>query len=136
MHIKRYWINRLYEALNPSVYYLGTVANLDVALIPEAERAIDVVKSWSRDFLYSQRRMDTMLLTTVYQTTNLCFFLDKPNALQYIHRAPVFDVFDVRSYCRSLGGDNPTNVPIVRELACSLQCTDERFILGGVLFVK
>ena len=137
MHIERYWINRLYETLNPPVYYIGTLANLDVTLIPEAQRAIEVVKGWSRDFLYSPHRWDPMLLTTVYQTTNLCFFLDKLNAHQYIHGAPVFNVFGSRQeYCRSLIGDNQTSAPVVLELARSLQGTDDVFIEAGVVFVK
>ena len=126
----------MHETLNPSVYYLGTVANLDVALIPEAPRAIEVVKGWSRDFLYSQHRWDPMLLTTLYQTTDLCFFLDKLNAHQYIHRAPLFDVFDRPEYRRNLGINNSTSAPVVRELARSLEGTDDEFISVGILFVK
>jgi hypothetical protein len=81
---QRYWINRLHETLYPSIYYFWTVASLDVALMPEAHRAIEVVKTWSRDFLYNRPRWDARLLTAVYQTANICFYLDKADARRYI----------------------------------------------------
>jgi hypothetical protein len=135
--IRRYWINRLHETLYPSIYYLGTVASLDVALIPEAHRAIEVVKGWSRDFLYRHHRWDARLLTAVYQTANLCVYLDRVNARQYIHGAPVFNLFNtIPNYCRHLGGNDSQGACVVHELARSLQGTDVVFISAGILFVK
>ena len=134
---QRYWINRLHETLYPSIYYLGTVASLDVALIPGAHRAIEVVKGWSRDFLYSRHRLDARLLTAVYQTANLCFYLDRANARQYIYGAPVFNLFNTNTdYCRNLGGNDSQGACVVHELARSLQGTDDVFISAGILFVK
>ena len=119
------------------MHYLGTVASLDVALISEAHKAIEVVKGWSRDFLYSRHRWDPKLLTAVYQTANLCFYLDRANARQYIHGAPVFNLFDMMpAYCRHIGGNDSQSACVVRELACSLQGTDNVFISAGILFVK
>jgi hypothetical protein len=136
-NFQRYWINRLHETLYPSIYYLGTVASLDVALIPEAHRAIEVVRGWSRDFLYTRHRWEPRLLTAVYQTINLCFYLDRPNARQYIHGAPVFNVFNAMpDYCRHLGGNNSQVACVVRELARSLQGTDSVFISVGIMFIK
>jgi hypothetical protein len=134
---QRFWINRLHDTLYPSIYYLGTVASLDVALIPEAHRAIEVVKGWSRDFLYSRPRWDARLLTAVYQTANLCFYLDRANAREYIHGAPVFNLFNkILDYCRQLGGSDSQGACVVHELARSLQGTDDVFISAGIMFVK
>jgi hypothetical protein len=137
--LQRYWINRLHETLYPSIYYLGTVASLDVALIPDAQRAIEVVKGWSRDFLYtsSRHQWEARLLTAVYQAINLCFYLDRVNARQYIHGAPVFNLFQLNpDYRRHLGGNDSQGPCIVHELARSLQGTDDVFISAGILFVK
>ena len=123
----------LHQALYPPIYYLGTIASLDSALIPKAQQAIEVVKSWSRDLLYSRPRWDQKLLTSVYQEANLCFFLDKLNAQEYIHNAPVFRLFEeMPDYCRSLG----ISTCVVSELAHVLQGTDGLFISRGILFVK
>jgi len=136
-NFQRYWINRLHETLYPAIYYLGTVASLDVALIPEAHRAIEVVKGWSRDFLYTHHRLEPRLLTAVYQTVNLCLYLDRPNARQYIHSAPVFNAFNMTpDYRRHLGGNNSQFACVVRELVRSLQGTDDVFISVGIMFVK
>lgn len=131
----RFWINRLHETLNPSIYYLGTLANLDVALIKEAQKAVEVVKRWCRDLLDSPMRLDARLLTTVYQTANLCLFLDKQSAREYIHRAPILDVFAHQpQYRRELNGRRGPRV--VNEMMRFLQGTDEVFIPAGLCFVK
>ena len=133
---QRHWINRLHETLYPPIYYLGTVASLDDALIPDAHRAIEVVKGWSRDFLYSRHPCDGKLLTKVYQAVNLSFYLDRANARQYVRVAPVFNLFNYPNYRRHLGGDGSQTTCVVRELARSLQGTDSAFISVGILFVK
>ncbi|KAF8222237.1 hypothetical protein L208DRAFT_1381918 [Tricholoma matsutake] len=135
---QRYWINRLHETLYPSISYLGTVASLDVALIPGYHRAIEVVKGWSRDFLfYSRHPKRPRLLTEVYQATNLCFYLDRANARRYIDRAPIFNLFHtIPDYFRHLEGNDSPGACVIHDLACSLQGTDNMFISVGILFVK
>ena len=110
-----------------------------MALIPDAHRAIEIVKGWCRDFLYSRpRQWDPKLLTAVYQTVNLCLYLDRTNARQYIRGAPVFNLFNtLPDYWRHHGeNDSKGQACVVRELACSLQGTDDAFISVGILFVR
>lgn len=108
---------------------------MDVALIKEAQKAVEVVKRWCRDLLYSPMRPDARLLTTVYQTANLCLFLDKQNAKEYIHRAPILDVFaHMPLYKREINGRKARCV--VNEMMYFLQGTDEIFIPAGLCLVK
>ncbi|TFY57544.1 hypothetical protein EVJ58_g6956 [Rhodofomes roseus] len=50
---RRFWLRLLHEALEPSYYKMGSLPNLQAASLPEFEAAIQVVRNWTIDWLYS-----------------------------------------------------------------------------------
>ncbi|SJL05399.1 uncharacterized protein ARMOST_08766 [Armillaria ostoyae] len=43
----KFWLNRLYEALYPPHHVFGSVSDLALSTIPEATKALNVVKDWT-----------------------------------------------------------------------------------------
>ncbi|KIJ60100.1 hypothetical protein HYDPIDRAFT_32524 [Hydnomerulius pinastri MD-312] len=84
------WLNHLYEALNPQFHVQGTIADLDLSLIPGACDSVRVMKHWVRDALYNFNAYhdETGFLTTVLKLTSLVFTFDGSDALKYINQAP------------------------------------------------
>ncbi|SJL03091.1 uncharacterized protein ARMOST_06437 [Armillaria ostoyae] len=67
-----FWLNRLYEAVYPPHHVFGSISDLDLSTIPEAARAVNVVKDWVRTLTYRRAfypnttsRMDVMRATTL-----------------------------------------------------------------------
>ncbi|KIJ60092.1 hypothetical protein HYDPIDRAFT_32519 [Hydnomerulius pinastri MD-312] len=84
------WLNHLYEALNPQFHVQGTLADLDLSLIPGARDSIRVMKHWVRDALYNfnAHHDPTGFLTTVLKLTSLVFAFDRSDALKCINQTP------------------------------------------------
>ena len=85
----RYWLDRLYEALNPYFYVYGCRANLQLSLIPGAERALVVVKDWVRHMIYTNDpyKYSITFLTTFLRSAILSFNHDGKEAFDYIIQA-------------------------------------------------
>ncbi|KAK0440837.1 hypothetical protein EV421DRAFT_1905200 [Armillaria borealis] len=67
-----FWLNRLYEAVYPPHHVFGSISDLDLSTIPEAARAVNVVKDWVTTLTYRRAfypnttsRMDVMRATTL-----------------------------------------------------------------------
>lgn len=133
MRACRYWLEQLYEVMNPSFYMLGTSVNLDVNCIPEVSKGLQVVKYWARDLLYSiSARPHPGVLTMIIRAANLSFKFDHKEAANYVYSAPAVNAFSaLPEYCRG-----PERKRIMQELVGSLDGTHDWFISGGFMFVR
>ncbi|KAJ7725516.1 hypothetical protein DFH07DRAFT_853912 [Mycena maculata] len=127
---QRYWISRLYSALYPSFYRLGSASSLDLSYIPEAEAAFQVVKEWSRRWIYGFEFIPLMkFLSNLAQVARLSFQLDTKDAMSYLTQSPFIGIKPT-IYLRR-GGNY-----VVTEFLLSLQGKEETCISAGVLFVQ
>ena len=83
------WLTHLYEAFKPQSHVQGSIANLDLSMIPGAHESIGVMKHWVRDALYTLRASDdpSVFLTNVLKLTSLIFAFDESSALNCIKQA-------------------------------------------------
>ncbi|KAJ7743864.1 hypothetical protein B0H16DRAFT_1889844 [Mycena metata] len=126
----RYWISRLYSALYPSFYRLGSAASLDLSSIPEAEAGFQAVKEGVRSWVYEFEFMPAMkFLSNLAQVGRLSFQLDRANAMSYSIKSP-FMLMQPSIYKRA--GSNY----VVGEFLSSLDGREPSCISAGVLFVR
>jgi hypothetical protein len=132
----RYWLDQLYEALNPYFYVYGCRANLQLSLIPGAERGLLVVKDWVRHMIYTNDpyKYATTFLTTFVRSAILSFDHDGNEAFDYINRArcmtyrrPPRSLIRVRSN---------QNVYILKDLVNALHGIQPSCLSTGVMFVR
>lgn len=83
------WLTHLYETFNPQSHVQGSIADLDLSMIPGAHESIGVMKHWVRDALYNLRANydPSAFLTTVLKLTSLIFAFDQSSALKCIKQA-------------------------------------------------
>ena len=83
------WLTRLYEAFKPHSHVQGSIADLDLSMIPGAYEGIGVMKHWVRTTLYTLRASYDLsaFLTTVLKLTSLIFAFDESSALKYVKQA-------------------------------------------------
>ncbi|KAK7064846.1 UvrD-like helicase ATP-binding domain-containing protein [Favolaschia claudopus] len=89
---REFWLSRLYTLLNPLSYQLGSVASLDLTLIPLAEfrSALQIVKEWVRDGVYSlQFHPEAHFLTRFVHLAQFGFQFDAGRAMSYLTRASI-----------------------------------------------
>ncbi|KAF9014907.1 hypothetical protein BDQ17DRAFT_1418043 [Cyathus striatus] len=137
---QKYWIEKLHQTLYPSLYCLGSISNLNTSNIPEAQKAIRVVRRWVQQLVYFPFHLTRDLVTTVYRLATLGMLFDKSNAPTYLERAPILNEFLVKEiFLRAEKGrvDKKRQSPcIMHELVESLQAKREAFISMGILFVR
>ncbi|KAJ7479993.1 hypothetical protein B0H11DRAFT_1263344 [Mycena galericulata] len=127
---RRYWISRLYSALYPSFYRLGSASSLDLSSIPEAEAAFQVVKESLRSWVYAfELTPQAKFLSNLSQVARLSFQLDRKDAMSYLTQSP-FMRLKPAIYMRE--GRNY----VVGEFLLSLEGKDQTCISAGVLFVR
>ncbi|KAG2070627.1 hypothetical protein BDR04DRAFT_1099616 [Suillus decipiens] len=85
----RDWLSHLYEALNPPFFIQGSLADLDMSLMPFRLDGMKVVKLWIRESFYSLDPfwINSQFLTAVMRITSLSFAFDRNDASSYISRA-------------------------------------------------
>ena len=83
------WLTHLYEAFKPQSHVQGSIADLDLSMIPGGHESIGVMKHWVRDALYTLRARYNLsaFLTTVLKLTSLIFAFDESSALKCIKQA-------------------------------------------------
>ncbi|KAJ7171712.1 hypothetical protein C8R43DRAFT_1231226 [Mycena crocata] len=127
---KRYWISRLYSALYPSFYRLGSASCLDLNSIPEAVAGFQVVKEWIRTWVYEFRFMpQARFLGNLCQVAKFAFQFDRKDAMTYLTKSP-FMLMTPSVYLRT-GARY-----VVSEFISSLEGKEETCISAGVLFVR
>lgn len=85
-----YWLVHLYEALNPEFHIQGSIADLDLSVIPGVDEGRRVMKHlvWEALHILSASHNPRGFLTTVLKLTSLLFVFDKSSALKCINQAP------------------------------------------------
>lgn len=104
--------------------------------VPEALPAVEVVKKWIPDILFTRAgASDKMLLTFLYQAGALGNLFDPNTARLYLSRAPLLGIFaNVPAFRRPrLGGKTSYVIP---ELYHSMSGTEPSFISAGILFLQ
>jgi hypothetical protein len=96
-------LSRLYDALFPPFFSLGSPANWDQNLLPETSQAIDVVREWLRELVYTidPRNQKMRFLTFSLQANTLSRLFDKTSFQTYIHRAQCMTGFKPREFMRN-----------------------------------
>ncbi|KAI9566710.1 hypothetical protein HD554DRAFT_2040083 [Boletus coccyginus] len=84
-----HWLTHLYESFKPQSHVQGSIANLDLSMIPGARESIGVMKHWVRDALYTLCADNDRpaFLTTVLKLTSLIFAFDESGALKCVNQA-------------------------------------------------
>ena len=128
----RDWLNSLYEALNPPFFIQGSLADLDMSLMPFGLDGMRVVKTWIRESFYSLDPfyMQPQFLTALMRITSLSVAFDRDDAPTYISRAKCI----VRSRPTELlrKGDNRY---MVEDLLMSYFGTNRSSISSGILYI-
>ncbi|KAJ6577097.1 hypothetical protein B0H10DRAFT_1963249 [Mycena sp. CBHHK59/15] len=128
---RKYWILRLYAALNPPFYLLGSASSLDLASIPEAKAGFQIVKEWVRSWVYGLKfSPQFQFLTQLAQAAILGFQFDRKDAMSYLTHGPYMDA-PPSVYLRG-----PEKRYIVGEFLSSLEGKEQWCISAGVLFVR
>ncbi|KIK71556.1 hypothetical protein GYMLUDRAFT_33762 [Collybiopsis luxurians FD-317 M1] len=86
---RRLWLSRLYDALFPSSYVLGSLAVAQFQQIPEYFEAIKMIQAWVRDFILARHYNPVdMFLSDLTRLGTLAMVFDKPYAISQslLHR--------------------------------------------------
>ncbi|KAG1841507.1 hypothetical protein F4604DRAFT_1829867 [Suillus subluteus] len=85
----RDWLKHLYEAINPPFFIQGSLADLDMNLMPLRLDGMKVVKLWIRESFYSLDPfyIQAEFLTALMGMISLSFAFDRHDAPVYISRA-------------------------------------------------
>ncbi|TFY76337.1 hypothetical protein EWM64_g7674 [Hericium alpestre] len=86
--ISKVWLQRLYDSLKPVHHKFGSISNLNLQLVPEANRAFAVVKEWVRGHLYDLDPYKSPgFFAEVFKSVVLGFSFDNPGIREYVRRA-------------------------------------------------
>jgi len=127
----RYWLDRLYDAMSPSFYKLGTVANLSSTLWQD--RGFAVVKEWIRNLLFELREDHERqhFLTTLLKATKLAFIIDSSEAPRYVYNARFIRNSPHVAFIRPDGRGY-----VVSDLVTAMHGTEPLSISAGILSLR
>jgi hypothetical protein len=127
----RDWLNYLCEALNPPFFIQGSLADLDMSLMPFGLDGMKVVKTWIRESFYSLDPFykRPQFLTALMRITHLSVAFDRNDAPAYISRAKCI-VSRPTELLRK--GDNRY---LVEDLLNSYFGTGRSSISSGILYI-
>lgn len=131
----RSWLRRLYEALHPQHFRLGSIHALSPALLPELPQARQIITVWVRDFLnrsLPHHRPAFAFLTNLMRATNLAMLFDHTAASAGLETIPAYHV-PVSERPRHLVRNE---VYVVHDLISAVQCNDINSLNRGVLVLK
>lgn len=128
------WISRLYEALHPPVYLLGSLAQLSPSRIPDYARHLERLKAWIRELVYDLSSFPPQFfITNLLSCLDLSLTFDKPEFNSYIRRAKFLRFPPIPDYLRG-----PHGQYVVFDAISSL--SDENHwpssLTQGILFSK
>ena len=131
----RAWLRRLYEALYPQHFRLGSIHALSPDLLPELSQGRLIIAVWVRDFLNRSLPHDKPMfafLTNLMRATSLAMVFDHKAASTGLQTIPSYHVppHD-RPYHLVRQG-----VYVVHDLISSVQCNDVNSLNRGVLVLK
>ncbi|KAK0443136.1 uncharacterized protein EV420DRAFT_1649415 [Desarmillaria tabescens] len=127
----KFWLNRLCDALHPPHPKFGSISHLALSTIPEAQKALNVVKDWVRTVVYDRKcHPKTNFLADVMRTATLAFTFDRSQA-SYLRNAAYFrEKYPPSTYIRR------GNVFIPRDLLNSMSGSQIWSLTAGFLFVE
>ena len=128
----RFWLMKLYEALNPACHTFGPTSNMTLnSAITALPKAIGAVMDWVRA-LSSELDFHPIhqFLTLAMQTADLAFTFDRKQAEVYIYRSQ----FAV-SRCPSLYL-RPSGNNVIQEMLISLNQSGPSSLIMGILFIR
>ncbi|PBK59143.1 hypothetical protein ARMSODRAFT_1027641 [Armillaria solidipes] len=126
----KFWLNRLYEALHPPYHIFGSISHLALSTIPEAPKALNVVRDWVRTLVYGREyHPRTNFLTDVMRTATLAFTFDRSQAV-YLRNAAYFRIPPPFMYIRQ------DNYLILHDLLNSMSGAQPWSLTAGFLFVE
>ncbi|PIL29959.1 hypothetical protein GSI_07870 [Ganoderma sinense ZZ0214-1] len=130
---QRHWLRRLYEAIYPPYYKLGSVNDLSPALIPEFDQGKQVIRVWVQDLLYAiePHRHPNAFLTNLVQSIRLALKFDQNSATEYLHRLPT-----VMTYRPPMLLRDHDKSYVVHYFLDSMKNSDENALNKGVLFMN
>ncbi|KAI0638791.1 hypothetical protein C8Q77DRAFT_1044775, partial [Trametes polyzona] len=130
------WLRRLYEALHPPHYMLGSPHLLSVTAVPELDEGRHIITVWIRDFLNELRpgRSEGALhvfLSNLLRATRLAMMFDTRAASAKLHCLPCAfpGVWSLPVLWRD-------NTYVVQDLLWAMQCRDRGSLERGILFVN
>lgn len=127
---QRYWINRLYEALDPPFYCLGNRSYLKSALIPQFQKGIQVVKDWTQELAYTlDFRYPSPFLTNLVRGALLGSAFDRHASLHW-RRARCLTLPHLPQYIR------PPGIFMLGELLSFVDASHEFSISMGILSLQ
>ncbi|KAK0456954.1 hypothetical protein EV421DRAFT_1755739, partial [Armillaria borealis] len=127
----KFWLHRLCEALHPLHHMFGSISHLALSTIPEAPKALNVVKDWVRTFIHRREFLpDMAFLTDVIRATTLAFMFDRSEADDYLKHAAYFSLRTPPIYIRR-GGSS-----ILPELLAAMSGTYTWSLTAGFVFVE
>lgn len=129
----RYWLNQLYEVLNPPFYLLGTASNWCGTLNLQQEKGIQVAKDWVRELAYTlDFKPQIPFLTNLMRGVILAVIFDKKEASNYLYRSRFMSTH-IRpiQYLRQ-----PDNVEMLPELITSLAGNTKWSLSAGILCIR
>ncbi|KAK0207928.1 hypothetical protein DFS33DRAFT_393620 [Desarmillaria ectypa] len=76
-----FWLSRLCDALHPPSRIFGSISDLALSTIPEASKALDVVRDWIRTLVYGREYLPQVdLAPDVMRTASLALMFDRSQA--------------------------------------------------------
>ncbi|KAG7450840.1 uncharacterized protein BT62DRAFT_1001654 [Guyanagaster necrorhizus] len=126
----KFWLNRLYEALYPPHHMFGSISHLALSTIPEAPKALKIVKYWVRTLVYGQTyHPQTTFLMDVMRTATLALTFDRSQAY-YLRNAAYHNIRPPSVYIRR--GDGL----ILHDLLSSMSGDRAWSLTAGFRFVE
>ena len=123
------WISRLYEALHPPVYLLGSFAQFSPSRIPDYARYLERLKVWIRELVYDLSSFSPQFfITDLLSSLDLSLTFDRPEFNNYIHRAKFLQFPPIPDNLRGPHGEY-----VVSDAISSLR---DGSLTSGILFSK
>lgn len=92
----RFILGRLFEAVNPVFFGLGSSSHLQLPFSAQEEQAFQHAREWLKDQIYdlspSTARPPNQFLSSFLEAAVLAFDIDENNAADYIRRAPCCNI--------------------------------------------
>lgn len=136
-HACSFWLSSLYHTLYPPHPKLGVATSLNFASIPEADRAIQVIKDWIRDLLYNLSPWThdkRHFLSDAAELTALAYAFDRSGAKDYVPRAEF--MVDPRRRLREHMRGKENERYILQDLLAALDGSHPSSVAAGVLFLR
>ncbi|PBK60035.1 hypothetical protein ARMSODRAFT_898604 [Armillaria solidipes] len=129
-----FWLNRLYEALHPPHPNFGSISHLALSTIPEAQKALNVVRDWVRTLTYGRNYLpQEYFLTDVMRIATFAFTFDR-NQTGYLKNAAFFRTAPPFIYIRQ--GNRGGHFIILRDLLNSMAGSQTWSLMAGFHFVE